>query len=109
LGGDLDGVGVGEDRLDRRGDRWGVLGGHGGVQVAHEMHPAALPRRTCELLGHSRFQTGMGIGDDQMHPGQAAGAQQGQELAPEILTTTSPKIQLLVSSCLPVSHCTQMP
>ena len=30
----------------------------------------------------------MGIADDQMHPGQAAGAQRGQKLAPELVGLT---------------------
>jgi hypothetical protein len=34
LGGDLLGVGVSEDRLDRRSHRRGVFGGHRGVQVS---------------------------------------------------------------------------
>jgi len=44
LRGDLVGICVGEDGLDRRSHRRGVLGRDGGVQVAHEVHPAPLPR-----------------------------------------------------------------
>lgn len=41
---------------------------------------AALPGRSGELLCDS-FESGVGIGDDQVNPGQAAGIGAGQKLA----------------------------
>ena len=49
------------------------------------MHPAALPRRAHELLRHGRFQARVGIGYDQVHPGQPAGLERAQEVAPELV------------------------
>ena len=52
--------------------------------VPEEVHGAALPWRS-EHLGQRRLEAGVGIGDRQLHPDQAAGDQAAQELAPERL------------------------
>ena len=39
----------------------------------------------AEHLGDRRLQAGVGVGDGQLHAGQAAGDQAAQELAPERL------------------------
>ncbi len=46
LRGDLLGIGVSEDRLDRRGHRRSMFGGHRRVQVAHEVHPGTAAKTT---------------------------------------------------------------
>ena len=43
-----------------------------------------------ELLGDRRLQPGIGIGDHQVHPGQATRPQSSQELAPEVEDSLSP-------------------
>jgi hypothetical protein len=52
--------------------------------VAEEVHGAALPRRP-EDLGDRRLQPGVGVGDRQLHAGQAALDQAAQEGRPERL------------------------
>ena len=49
------------------------------------MHPAPLPRRPGEDLADGFGQPGVGVGDDETHPGQPAGAQAAQELGPKHL------------------------
>ena len=51
------------------------LGGfrHLGQQVAQVMTATTLPRRARQRRADRRDQSGMGIGGDQLHPGQAAG------------------------------------
>jgi hypothetical protein len=52
--------------------------------IAQEMHRAALPWRT-QHLGHGLLEALVGVGDDQLDPGQAAADQAAQELPPERL------------------------
>jgi hypothetical protein len=53
-----------------------------GERVAHEVHPAALPGGS-KHAGNGRFDTLVGIGDDQLHTGEAAPLEPAQELNPE--------------------------
>lgn len=70
-------------------------------RFAHEMHTASLPGQAIELLRHSCFQTLVGIGDDQMHPRQAAGFEAGKELTPKLerLTVTDRGTQDFAGGC----------
>jgi hypothetical protein len=47
------------------------------------VHPAALPGRAEQHRGDRGFQPGVGIGDDQLGAGQAAGFERAQERRPE--------------------------
>jgi hypothetical protein len=47
------------------------------------MHPASLPCCADQHRGDGGLEPGVGVGDDQLHPGQAAGAQRPQERGPE--------------------------
>ena len=50
--------------------------------VPEEVHGAALPG-AAEHLGDRALEALMGVGDAELHPGEAAGPQASQELAPE--------------------------
>lgn len=50
-------------------------------EVESEMHPAALPRRTGEVLADRCFEAFVGVRDDEPDTGQAAAAQAAAELA----------------------------
>jgi len=65
------------------GDRFGVSFGHSSQQVLYEMDPAPLPARSRERLSDRCFQPGVGVGDDQDHPGEASLAETSEELGPE--------------------------
>jgi hypothetical protein len=65
------GVGLSEDRAHGRGEHLLGRGGHGAEQVPHAMNLAALPAGPVEHPGNRGLQPGMGVGDDQAHPGQA--------------------------------------
>ena len=80
---DVRGVRLGEDRADRRGDHLLVALGHDREDVAHEVHPASLPRGADEHRADRGLQTGVGIAGDQLHPGQATGLQRAQERGPK--------------------------
>ena len=80
---DVLGVGLGEDRADRRGDHLLVALGHDREHVAHEVHPAPLPRSAEEHRPDRGLQAGVRVADDQLHPAQAAGLQRAQERGPE--------------------------
>ena len=84
-GSQLVGVGEGEDRPERRGDHLLVCLGDEGEQVAGVVDPAALPRRPRQDLADRGSQPGVGVGDDEAHPAQPAGAQRAQEPGPERL------------------------
>ena len=47
------------------------------------MHPAALPRRAGHDGVDGLLEPGVGVGDDQLHPGQPAGLERAQERRPE--------------------------
>ena len=77
------GVGLGEDGADRGRGHLGVALGHHRQHVAHEVHPAALPGGADQHRGDGGLQPGVGIGDDQLGPAQAAGLQRAQERGPK--------------------------
>jgi hypothetical protein len=54
------------------------------------MHPAPLPTGALEHRGHRGDQPAVGVGDDQLHAGQAAVPQRAEELGPERLGLTVP-------------------
>jgi hypothetical protein len=54
-----------------------------GEDVAQEVDPAALPGGAEQHRLDGGFQAGVGVGDDQLHPVQAAGLQRAQERGPE--------------------------
>ena len=74
LGVDRGGVGLSENRADRRGDHLGVGPGNFGEHVAHEVHAAALPRGTDEALGDGVLEAEVVIGDHQTDAVQTASA-----------------------------------
>ena len=80
---DVGGVGLGEDGPDGRGDHLGRALGHLGEHVAQEVDPAALHGGA----GHHRLdglaEAEVGVGDDQLHPGQPTGLERAQEGGPE--------------------------
>ena len=47
------------------------------------MHPAALPGCAEQDRGDGLLESGVGIGDDQLHPAQPAGLEGAQERGPE--------------------------
>jgi hypothetical protein len=63
-------VGLVEDRTDQRGEQPVLVLARTPETVAQEVHCAALPRR-AEDLGDGRLQSGVGVGDRQLHTGQA--------------------------------------
>jgi hypothetical protein len=69
---DVVGFGLGEDRADGGGDHLGGGFGDPGEDVAHEMHPAALPGGTDEHRGDGGLEAEMVIGDDELHAAQPA-------------------------------------
>ncbi len=73
--GDVTRPGLGEDGADRRGDHLGTAFGHLGQDVPEEVDPAPLPRCSDQHRPDGGLQPGVGVGDDQLHPGQASGAQ----------------------------------
>jgi hypothetical protein len=80
---DVSGVRLGEDGPDGRGDHLGRALGDLGEDVSEEVDPAALDSRA----GHDRLdclaQAKVGVGDHQLHPGQAAGLERAEERGPE--------------------------
>ena len=80
---DVLGVGLGEDRADRGGDHLGRALGDRGQDVAQEVDPAPLPGRADHHRADRGLQPGVGVGDHQLRPGQAAGLQRAQERGPE--------------------------
>lgn len=54
-------------------------------QIAHEVHPAALPGRPGQYLGDGGFQPFVGIADHELDALQAALHQTAQKFAPERL------------------------
>jgi hypothetical protein len=90
---DMVGVGLGEDGADGGGDHLGRALGDLGEQVAEEVDPAALDGGA----GHGGLdrlsEAEVGVGDDQLHPGQASGLQAPQELGPggTVLAVAHPK------------------
>jgi len=59
--------------------------GHVGQQVAGEVDPAPLVGCSLEAASQGLDQPGVLVGDDQLHPGQSALLQRGEEAAPECL------------------------
>jgi hypothetical protein len=59
--------------------------------------PASLPRCAEQDRGDRVLEPGVGVGDDQLHPGKAAGLQRAQERGPEraVLTVADLKAQHL--------------
>ncbi|KZS53354.1 hypothetical protein A4G26_03440 [Mycobacterium kansasii] len=72
-----------------------LFAGNRRVQVVHQMDSAPLPRCSVELLGHTGFQSGVGIGDDQMYPhnlracNDATNSRQNESLSPTAVPNTS--------------------
>jgi hypothetical protein len=77
------GVGLGEDRADGGSDHDAVALRNAGENVAHEVHPAALPGRPEQHGGDRLLKPGVGVGDDQLGAGQPAGLQRAQQRRPE--------------------------
>ena len=77
------GVGLGEDRADRRGDHVGVAPGHDRQDVAQEMDSAPLPCGSDEYGADGGLEAGVGVGDDQLDSPEAAGLQPTQERGPK--------------------------
>jgi hypothetical protein len=79
----VDGVGLGEDRADRGSDhlRRGLrdLGEH----VPEEVDAAALDGGAGHGGQDGLPQPKVGVGDDQLHPGQPAGLEGAQERGPK--------------------------
>ena len=63
-------VGLLEDRPDQRGDHRPRRPGDLGGQVGHEVGSAPLPGRSAEHRRDRRLDPAVGVGDDQLHPGQ---------------------------------------
>lgn len=61
-------------------------------QVAHQMHPAALPGRT-QHSGDGALQSFMGVGDHQLHTAQTAASELAQKRDPERLRFGSADVQ----------------
>lgn len=82
------GDGLGRDRAYRHGHHLaGVLTGRGEV-VAQEMNSASLVGGAEQNPADGFDQAGVTVGDEQTGAGQAASAQQAQELASEHLGLT---------------------
>jgi hypothetical protein len=45
--------------------------------------PTALPAGAGQDRGDGRLEPGVGVGDDQLHPGQPSGLERAQERGPE--------------------------
>ena len=93
LGVHVCGVGLGESGADDRGDHFLGALGHGCQDVAHEVHPAALPRRALEHGADGLFQPAVRIRDSELHPVQPTGLQRPQERRPEPLVLTVTNIE----------------
>ena len=76
------GVGLVEDGAHHGGDPRLRRLGHLGEQVAQVVGAAALPGRAGQGGADRVDQAAVGVGDDQPHPGQAAGGQRAQERQP---------------------------
>jgi hypothetical protein len=76
--------GSGEDAADGTGDQRLLGAADVAEHVPVEVDGAALPR-TAEHLGDGGLEAGVGVGDHQLDPLQAAGAQRPQERPPERL------------------------
>ena len=87
---DVLGVGLGEDRADRGGDHLGVALRDDREHVAHEVDPAALPGGADEHRGDRGLQPGVGIGDDQLDPAEAAGLQPRRNAVQNAPSSESP-------------------
>ena len=83
LGGDLVGAGLGEDGPEGGGHHLVVALGDAGQQVPGEVDPAALVGRPLEAAPDGGDQAGVLVRDDQLHAGEAPGAQGAQEATPE--------------------------
>ncbi len=77
-------VGLKEDLTDCSGNDGILALGHIGQGVAHEVDAAALPGRAHDA-GNRRLEPLVGIGDDQLHAGQAAPDEVLEEARPERL------------------------
>lgn len=75
---------LGESRGDEGRDGPSAALAGMGQRVAHEMHPAALPRR-AKHLGDCRLDALMRVADHQLDPAQPAARELAQELRPERL------------------------
>ena len=80
---------LGEDGADERGDHLALALGDVDEHVSHEVHPAALPGR-LQHLRNGRLQPLVVVGDDELHPAQAATRQRAQEVRPEGLGLRGP-------------------
>jgi hypothetical protein len=74
-----------EDRADGGGDHLAAGFGDLGEHVAQEVDPATLPGRAEHHLLDGLSQALVRVGDDEVHPGETAGAQRPQERGPEDL------------------------
>ncbi len=75
-------VGLLEDRAHEGGDHRPVTLRHPTSQVGHEVGSAPLPGGLRQHRDDRRFDAAVGVGDDQLHAGQAAGHQRAQEPRP---------------------------
>ncbi len=92
----------------------GVGLGHQGEQVAGEVHPAALVRRSLEGALERGDEAGVLVGDHQPHPAESALLQVGQERPSEHLIvagssespTSRPSTSRPPSAVIPVATAT---
>jgi hypothetical protein len=82
LGGDGVGVGLVKDGADLGGHVRLRRLGHLGQQVAQVVPATALPGRAGQRRRDRGHESGLGVGDDQLHPGQTAGDQPAQKRQP---------------------------
>jgi hypothetical protein len=54
-----------------------------GQQISNKMHPAALPRRSCQHLSKSRLEAFVGVANDQPDPLQPTPNQAAEKLLPK--------------------------
>jgi hypothetical protein len=102
--GEIGGV---EDRANQRRQEPVLVLARVAEAVSEEVHRAALPRR-AQHLGDRVLQSLVGVGDDQLHPDEAAGDQRAHEVRPERLGLCLADIEAAVAGCLGCSCCAWM-
>ena len=87
---DLTGGRLGEDRAAGGGHHLGGASWHAGEDVSEELDPAALPAGTGHDRGDGPLEPGVGVGADQLPPGEPSCLKRAQERRPKAPSSESP-------------------
>ena len=87
---DVGGIRLGEDGPDGCGDHLGCPLGHPGQNVAEEVDPATLDGRAGHGGLDGLAQPEVGVGDDQLHPGQPTRLQATEKAVQKAPSSLSP-------------------